>query len=159
MILATAVLTLILGDFFSTFLYHVPEHVFGKYHLAVHHGKDSNFLKYSLKHKDIKALINGCFSLSMYLIAVPFLWHISIVGICLGLLLGLGHTLWRHSKLTTNNKIAFLCKLFMIVTPEFHQKHHYKGEINFGDIFTFYDMPAKKWLNYLKFIYGKTTFN
>ena len=37
--IVVTVLLLIIGDFLSTFFYHVPEHVFGKFHTLVHHGK------------------------------------------------------------------------------------------------------------------------
>ncbi len=48
----TAWLLLLVGDFFSTFFYHVPEHVFGKFHSIVHHGKNRSFLHYAVLTKN-----------------------------------------------------------------------------------------------------------
>jgi hypothetical protein len=40
--IAVAWLLLFFGDFFSTFLYHIPEHVFGRLHLQTHHSWKKN---------------------------------------------------------------------------------------------------------------------
>ena len=50
---------LLLGDLISTFLYHVPEHVFGKFHAAVHHGKNRNFFHYALLNRNPLVLLDG----------------------------------------------------------------------------------------------------
>ena len=41
-------LLLLIGDFLSTFFYHVPKHVFGKFHNIVHHGKNRSFIHYAV---------------------------------------------------------------------------------------------------------------
>ena len=46
-VLVSALLLLLIGDFLATFLYHVPEHIFGKYHLIVHHNSDRSFIRVS----------------------------------------------------------------------------------------------------------------
>ena len=47
-IIVVTALLLIVGDFLSTFFYHVPEHVFGKFHTLVHHGKNRSFIHYAV---------------------------------------------------------------------------------------------------------------
>jgi hypothetical protein len=46
--IAVSGLLLILGDFLSTFFYHVPEHVFGSLHLITHHSLKKNFRHYAI---------------------------------------------------------------------------------------------------------------
>jgi hypothetical protein len=50
---------LLIGDFFSTLVYHVPEHVFGKFHTIVHHGKNRSFLHYAVLTKNPLVLLDG----------------------------------------------------------------------------------------------------
>ena len=55
-LLATASLLLLLGDFVATFCYHVPEHVFGKFHSIVHHSPKRSFIRYAIKNRQPIAL-------------------------------------------------------------------------------------------------------
>jgi hypothetical protein len=50
---------LLIGDFLSTFVYHAPEHVFGKFHTIVHHGKKHSFLHYAVLTRNPLVLLNG----------------------------------------------------------------------------------------------------
>ncbi len=87
---------LLIGDFLSTFLYHVPEHVFGKFHSIVHHGKNRSFIHYAVLTKNPLVLLDGFLGALPYFIFLPFGWQISPTGIILSLVLGELHVIWRH---------------------------------------------------------------
>ncbi|HHP7232807.1 MAG TPA: sterol desaturase family protein [Xenococcaceae cyanobacterium] len=149
--LAAAIL-LIVGDFLSTFFYHVPEHVFGKFHSIVHHGKNRSFIHYAVLTKNPLVLLDGFLGVLPYFIFVPWLWKISAIGTILGLIIGELHVMWRHASLinwTTPKAIKFLCAYCLIITPEQHWLHHQNSNLAYGDIFTFYDRPAQIWLKFL----------
>ncbi|MGD1909219.1 MAG: sterol desaturase family protein [Leptolyngbyaceae cyanobacterium] len=151
--LLAAGLLLLLGDFVSTFVYHVPEHVFGKFHNAVHHSPNRSFVRYAIRHRKPIALIDGFLSAAPYLIFIPVLWHISPWGIALGLILAEGHVIWRHQfqpQYRTPQWLQILCKMMGITTPERHWQHHQNGNKAFGDIFSFYGWPAAVWLRELR---------
>jgi sterol desaturase/sphingolipid hydroxylase (fatty acid hydroxylase superfamily) len=152
-IVLAALLLLLLGDFVATFVYHVPEHVFGRYHSLVHHSPNRSFIRYALRKRQPIALIPGFCSALPYLIFVPALWLISPIGILLGLVLAELHVIWRHQFAETYRTppvIQTLCQWLWITTPERHQLHHQNGNLAFGDIFTFYGEPAERWLRYLR---------
>ena len=151
-------LLLLLGDFFSTFLYHVPEHVFGKFHSIVHHGKNRNFLHYAVLTRNPLVLIDGIIGALPYFVFTPWLWQISPIGTAIGLVLGEFHVIWRHVsilKWTTPQPIKFICNLLFVTTPERHWQHHRNAFAAYGDIFVFLDPPAQKWLIFLRFIRRK----
>ncbi|BAU63837.1 hypothetical protein STA3757_12060 [Stanieria sp. NIES-3757] len=157
-ILLVAFLLLLIGDFLSTFFYHVPEHVFGKFHTLVHHGKNRSFIHYAVLTKNPLVLLDGMLGALPYFIFVPWLWKISIIGTLLGLILGELHVVWRHVSIInwqTPKVIKFGCRLFFITTPERHWLHHQNASLAYGDIFTFYDYPAKLWLKFLIVIKNK----
>lgn len=66
-----AVLLLLVGDFLSTFFYHVPEHVFGKFHTLVHHGKNRNFIHYAVLSRNPLVILDGFLGALPYFIFVP----------------------------------------------------------------------------------------
>ncbi len=147
-----ALLLLLLGDFISTFFYHVPEHVFGKYHSIIHHSKNRSFIRYAVLTKKPLVLIFGFLGIFPYLIFIPWFWRISPLGTILGLLFGELHVLWRHSSLPqwkTPEPVKRLCNVLCITTPERHWLHHRDPNAAYGDIFTFYDKPARAWLKTL----------
>ena len=147
-----ALLLLILGDFLSTFLYHVPEHIFGKFHALVHHSKNRSFIHYAVLSKNPLVLIDGLLGALPYFIFVPWFWTISPAGTLLGLLLGELHVVWRHISILdwkTPALIKSICNLLCITTPERHWLHHQDANVAYGDIFTFYDKPAQAWLRVL----------
>jgi hypothetical protein len=153
-----ALLTLLIGDFLSTFLYHVPEHVFGKFHAAVHHSKNRSFIHYAVLTKNPLVLIDGLLGAIPYFIFIPWFWTISPAGTILGLLLGEFHVIWRHIsilKWKTPEPIDRICNLFFITTPERHWLHHQDAAVAYGDIFTFYDKPARAWLRFLQLLKKK----
>lgn len=143
---------LLIGDFLSTFLYHVPEHVFGKFHSIVHHGQNRSFLHYAVLTKNPLVLIDGLLGAIPYFIFVPWFWQISSIGTILGLILGEIHVIWRHVSMInwhTPKLLEFICKYLFITTPERHWIHHQNAKLAYGDIFTFYDRPAQIWLQFL----------
>lgn len=157
-----AISLLLIGDFFSTFFYHVPEHVFGKFHSLVHHGKNRSFIHYAVLTKNPLVILDGLLGALPYFLFVPWLWQLSPIGTIVGLVLGELHVIWRHVSLInwqTPQLVQYFCNCFFITTPERHWQHHQNANVSFGDIFTFYDLPARKWQlfliwvsqNYLKF--------
>ena len=151
-IVLVAVLLLLIGDFLSTFLYHVPDHVFGKFHAIVHHGKNRSFIHYAVLTRNPLVLLDGLLGAIPYFIFIPWFWQISSLGTILGLAFGEFHVVWRHVSLInwkTPTLIQQICNLFFITTPERHWLHHQDANVAYGDIFTFYDQPAQVWLRFL----------
>ncbi|HEY9820003.1 MAG TPA: sterol desaturase family protein [Candidatus Sericytochromatia bacterium] len=145
-------LLLVLGDCISTFLYHVPEHTFGKFHTLVHHSKNRNFIHYAVLTKNPLVLVDGLLGVLPYFIFVPWFWTLSPVGTVLGLVLGECHVVWRHTSILdyrTPDLIRRICNFLCITTPERHWLHHQNAKVAYGDIFTFYDQPARAWLRFL----------
>ncbi|WP_008312125.1 sterol desaturase family protein [Leptolyngbya sp. PCC 6406] len=156
--LAAAGLLLLLGDFVATFCYHVPEHVFGKFHNIVHHSPRRSFVRYALRTRQPLALLDGFCSALPYFAFVPLLWLLSPWGIALGLLLAEGHVIWRHRfppQYCTPDWLKILCRWIGITTPERHWIHHRYGYRAFGDIFSFYGKPAEMWLIWLRWVKRK----
>jgi hypothetical protein len=152
---SVAWLLLLLGDFFSTFFYHVPEHVFGKFHTIVHHGKNRSFFHYAVLTRNPLVFLDGMLGALPYFIFVPWLWQLSPIGTVIGLVFGEFHVIWRHVSMLewqTPKPIELLCNLLFITTPERHWQHHRNAFAAYGDIFTFFDPPAQKWLIFLRFI-------
>lgn len=146
---------LVIGDFISTFFYHVPEHVFGKFHAIVHHGKNRSFLHYAVLTRNPLVLLDGTLGALPYFIFIPWFWQISPIGIILGLAFGEFHVVWRHVSVMdwkTPLMVQKLCQVLCITTPERHWLHHQDANLAYGDIFTFYDRPARAWLGFLRAI-------
>jgi hypothetical protein len=143
---------LLIGDFLSTFIYHVPEHVFGKFHALVHHGKNRSFIHYAVLTRNPLVLLDGFLGALPYFIFVPLTWNISPYGTILALVLGELHVIWRHVsviKWKTPQTLEKVCNYLFITTPEQHWLHHQDAYVAYGDIFTFYDRPARIWLEFL----------
>jgi hypothetical protein len=118
---AAAIVTLLVGDFVSTFFYHVPS-------------------------KDPSVLLDGFLGAVPYLAVAALLWRISWPGALLGLGLGQLHVWWRHTTdlgWRTPRWLKAALRLGGIVLPEDHDGHHRNPDIEFGDIFRFYDAPAR----------------
>ena len=146
-----AVLLLLVG-FLSTFFYHVPEHVFGKFHALIHHGKNRSFIHYAVLSRNPLVILDGFLGALPYFIFIPFTWHIFQTGTILALIFGEFHVIWRHVSVLnwhTAKAIAYGCKLLSITTPERHQQHHENAQLAYGDIFTFYHKPAIAWMQFL----------
>ncbi|MGF1458773.1 MAG: sterol desaturase family protein [Leptolyngbyaceae cyanobacterium] len=152
-LLTAATLLLLLGDFVATFGYHVPEHVFGKFHSIVHHSPKRSFVRYAIQNRQPVALIDGFLSAFPYLMFIPGLWQISPWGVALGLILAELHVIWRHRFFAAGDRPAWLtklCRTCHITTPERHWIHHQHANQAFGDIFAFYGRPAAWWLKQLR---------
>ena len=143
---------LLIGDFLSTFFYHVPEHAFGKFHSAVHHSANRSFLHYAVLNRNPLVLLDGIAGALPYVMFVPWFWQVSPIATVIGLVLGELHVIWRHVSILewrTPDPILWLCQMLFITTPEKHWQHHKDARIAFGDIFTFFDEPAQAWLKFL----------
>jgi sterol desaturase/sphingolipid hydroxylase (fatty acid hydroxylase superfamily) len=163
-ILGVALVLLLIGDLIATFLYHVPEHVFGKYHLLIHHSPNRSFIRYAITNRKPQALVSGFFGFTPYLILIPCLWQLSPLGVILGLLLAEFHLIWRHSYqeekgTRTPQIIDLICQKLCITTPERHWQHHLHIDSAYGDIFTFYDLPAQSWQKLLTNLRQKLKFS
>jgi hypothetical protein len=153
--IAAILLLLLLGDFLSTFFYHVPEHVFGKFHAVVHHGKNRSFLHYAVLTKNPLVLLDGILGALPYFVFIPWLWQLSAVGTIIGLAFGEFHVVWRHVSILdwqTPPLIKNCCDSLFITTPERHWLHHQNAFAAYGDIFSFFDYPAQKWLTFLRYV-------
>jgi hypothetical protein len=153
--IAVAWFLLVIGDFLSTFCYHIPEHVFGTLHLRTHHSANKNFHHYAVLAPNLQVLLDGILGAFPYLLmALPF-WSISPLGVMVGLLLGQFHVWWRHTTVLgwqTPALISRLCQVLCITTPERHWLHHQKTTVGYGDIFTFFEQPAKAWFRWLRWL-------
>ncbi len=153
--ITVAWLLLFFGDFLSTFCYHVPEHVFGSLHIKTHHSAKKNFRHYAILTVNALVLLDGILGALPYLLVAIFLWNLSPVGVICGLLFGQFHVWWRHTSVMdwqTPKFVTSLCQVLFITTPEVHWQHHQKTNLGYGDIFTFFDQPAKIWLRWLRLL-------
>ncbi len=148
-------LLLFFGDLFSTFLYHVPEHVFGRLHLRTHHSAKKNFRHYAVLSLNADVLLDGVLGAVPYGLVAIALWQFSPAGVICGLLFGQFHVWWRHTSvigLQTPQWLLGICQVLAITTPEQHWRHHQKAYVGFGDIFTYFDQPARGWMRLLRWI-------
>jgi hypothetical protein len=152
-IILGAWLLLLLGDFLSTFCYHVPEHVFGSLHVQTHHCSKQKFRHYAVLMINSQVLLDGILGALPYLLVAIALWSFSPIGVILGLLFGQFHVWWRHVSIlgwSTPSWLRAVCAVIGLVTPEQHWQHHQKTNLAFGDIFAFFDAPARAWMRWLR---------
>ncbi|MGA9419619.1 MAG: hypothetical protein WBV40_10745, partial [Candidatus Cybelea sp.] len=79
-------------------------------------------------------------------------WRISWPGAIAGLVVGQVHVWWRHTTdlgWRTPAWLRSLLRPLAVVLPEDHDGHHRNPEVEFGDIFRFYDAPARALLAWL----------
>ena len=72
--------------------------------------------------------------------------RVSWPGAAAGLALGQLHVWWRHTTelgWKTPEWLAAGLRPLRVVLPEDHDGHHRNPDIEFGDIFRFYDAPAR----------------
>ncbi len=150
------VFVLVVGDLASTFLYHLPQHLWFKLHLKTHHDRSRSYWDHAVLSKDPEVLLDGLLGAVPYLaVAAPlfFLGPWAFVGAVTALVLGQLHVWWRHTNdlgWSTPAPIVRMCRAFAIVLPEDHDGHHRNPDIEFGDIFRFYDAPARAVLTYVR---------
>ncbi len=141
-----AFLVLVVGDFGSTFFYHVPQHLWFTLHLRTHHDRRRSYWDHAVISRDPGVLLDGFLGALPYLAAAALLWRVSWPGVLLGLALGQLHVWWRHSSDVgwhTPPVVSRACGVLGIVLPEEHDRHHRNPATEFGDIFRFYDAPAR----------------
>ena len=144
--LAATLIVLLVGDLASTFLYHVPQHAWGKLHLRTHHDRRRSYWDHAVLSRDPQVLLDGLLGALPYLAVAFVCARLSVYGAVAGLLLGQLHVWWRHTTelgWKTPGWLARLARVTGLVLPEDHDGHHRNPEIEFGDIFRFYDAPAR----------------
>ncbi|HEY5258851.1 MAG TPA: hypothetical protein VIJ12_10800 [Candidatus Baltobacteraceae bacterium] len=153
MVLAlVALLVLVVGDFASTFCYHVPQHLWFRLHLRTHHDRRRSYWDHAVLSSDPWVALDGLLGALPYLAITALLWHVSWMGAVVGLALGQLHVWWRHTTDLGWRTPAWLVSALHplgIVLPEDHDGHHRNPDIEFGDIFRFYDAPARAFMAWL----------
>ncbi|MBV8531836.1 MAG: sterol desaturase family protein [Candidatus Eremiobacteraeota bacterium] len=141
-----AFIVLVVGDFASTFFYHVPQHLWFTLHLRTHHDRRRSYWDHAVLSKDPSVLLDGLLGALPYIIIAISLFPLSVGGALVGLALGQIHVWWRHTTelgWKTPRWFVTLSRQFSLVLPEDHDGHHRNPDIEFGDIFRFYDAPAR----------------
>jgi len=144
--LAASLIVLLVGDFASTFFYHVPQHAWGKLHLRTHHDRRRSYWDHAVLSRDPQVLLDGFLGAVPYIVLALLCAVISVPGAILGLLLGQAHVWWRHTTELGWRTPAWFVRIARAIglgLPEDHDGHHRNPEIEFGDIFRFYDVPAR----------------
>jgi Fatty acid hydroxylase len=147
-----ALTVLVAGDCASTFLYHVPQHAWFTLHLRTHHDRRRSFFDHAVLSLDPWVLLDGLLGALPYLAIAAIVARVSWEGALAGLALGQIHVWWRHTSQVgwrTPPAVARVLRALWIVLPEDHDKHHRDPQIEFGDIFRFYDAPARALLKRL----------
>ncbi len=130
-------IVMVVGDFGSTFFYHVPQHVWGKLHLRTHHDRRRSYWDHAVLSRDPQVLLDGFLGAVPYMVVAVAASFVSVYGAVAGLLLGQLHVWWRHTTELGWVSPAWLVRLSRIiglVLPEDHDGHHRNPEIEFGDI-------------------------
>lgn len=146
-------IVLIVGDFASTFFYHAPQHVWGKLHLRTHHDRRRSYWDHAVISRDPGVLLDGFLGAVPYMVIALLCFRISVAGSVAALALGQLHVWWRHTtELGWKTPAWFvrIARAMQLVLPEDHDGHHRNPEIEFGDIFRFYDAPARASIVFLR---------
>jgi Fatty acid hydroxylase superfamily len=140
------IVTLVVGDFASTFFYHVPQHLWFTLHLRTHHDRRRSYFDHAVLSTNPAVLLDGFLGAVPYVLVAFLLSRLSWPGAVAGLALGQLHVWWRHTAQLgwkTPGRVRSLLQPLGIVLPEDHDLHHRNPDIEFGDIFRFYDAPAR----------------
>jgi hypothetical protein len=144
--------TLVAGDFASTFFYHVPQHLWFTLHLRTHHDRRRSYFDHAVLSTSPAVLLDGFLGAVPYIVVAALLWRVSWAGTLAGLAIGQLHVWWRHTTQLgwrTPIWVHTVLRPLAIVLPEDHDGHHRNPDIEFGDIFRFYDAPARALLAWL----------
>jgi hypothetical protein len=140
---------LVAGDFASTFFYHVPQHIWGKLHLRTHHDNRRSYWEHSIVSRDPQILLDGLLGALPYFViaaVLSLLGPAAMAGALTGLLIGHLHVLWRHTSeigWVSPPPLIRFARATGLVLPEDHNGHHKNPDVEFGDLFRFYDPPAR----------------
>ncbi len=139
----------VVGDLLSTMLYHVPQHIWGKLHLRTHHDNTRSYWEHSIVSVDPAIVLDGFLGALPYLVLAAGLTRFgpaATAGALVGLALGQLHVMYRHTCELGWKSPAWLTRVARaigLVLPEDHNGHHKNPDADFGDIFRFYDAPAR----------------
>jgi len=154
--LVSLIVLLVAGDFASTFFYHVPQHIWGKLHLRTHHDNRRSYWEHSIVSRDPQILLDGLLgALPYFAIAtvLSLLGPAAMAGALTGLLIGHLHVLWRHTceiGWVSPPPLVRFARATGLVLPEDHNAHHKNPDVEFGDLFRFYDAPARALLSFAR---------
>jgi len=144
--LFAATVVLIAGDLSSTFFYHVPQHLWFTLHLRTHHDRRKTYWDHAVLSRDPAVLLDGFLGALPYIVVAVFMLRISWPGALIGLALGQLHVWWRHTTdlgWKTPPWLRAITRPLGVVLPEDHDGHHRNPQTEFGDIFRFFDAPAR----------------
>jgi hypothetical protein len=147
---------LVAGDLASTFLYHVPQHIWGKLHLRTHHDNTRSYWDHAIISRDPQILLDGFLGAVPYFVIAALLALLGrswALGALAGLALGQLHVLWRHTceiGWVSPPWLVRFARATALVLPEDHNGHHKDPDVEFGDLFRFYDAPARAVLLYAR---------
>jgi hypothetical protein len=153
--IVATLIVLVVGDFASTFFYHVPQHVWGKLHLRTHHDRKRSYWDHAVLSRSPAVLLDGLLGALPYIAIACACATLSVPGAIAGLVLGQLHVWWRHTVelgWKSPNALVRFARLTGLVLPEDHNGHHVNPEVEFGDIFRFYDAPARNTIAWLRAI-------
>lgn len=145
-VMLAALIVLVIGDFASTFFYHLPQHLWFTLHLRTHHDRRRSYWDHAVLSTNPEVVLDGILGALPYLMIAFLAAQISWPGAILGLLLGQLHVWWRHTTelgWKTPAWVRALARPLQLVLPEDHDGHHRNPDVEFGDIFRFYDAPAR----------------
>jgi len=151
--IVATLIVLVVGDFASTFFYHVPQHMWGKLHLRTHHDRKRSYWDHAVLSRNPLVLLDGLLGALPYIAIAAACATFSVSGAILGLVLGQLHVWWRHTVELGWKTPAWLVRVARVtglVLPEDHNGHHINPEVEFGDIFRFYDAPARNTLAWMR---------
>jgi hypothetical protein len=140
---------LVAGDFCSTFFYHVPQHIWGKLHLRTHHDNTRSYWEHSIVSRNPSVLLDGLLGALPYFVIAGILamfGRAAALGAISGLVIGHLHVLWRHTceiGWVSPPWLVRFARATALVLPEDHNGHHNDPNVEFGDLFRFYDAPAR----------------
>ncbi|HEY9179877.1 MAG TPA: sterol desaturase family protein, partial [Candidatus Baltobacteraceae bacterium] len=115
-------------------------------HLRTHHDRRRPYVDHAVLSADPGVLLDGLLGALPYLAVAVLVWRLSPAGAILGLLLGQIHVWWRHTAelgWRTPAPVKAIAQALYLVLPEDHDRHHRNPWVEFGDIFRFYDAPAR----------------
>ena len=74
------IVTLVVGDFGSTFFYHVPQHLWFTLHLRTHHDRRRPYFDHAVLSTDPAVLLDGFLGAVPYIVVAAVVWRLSWPG-------------------------------------------------------------------------------